>query len=110
MSAQLPDDFFYEGEQYCIIRRSDGRLFSPEQYGITTAVLHTGCYRGYLCTYEIVGGQLLLAAALIQAKDVGGYPLINDAPPEFGEEAIGDFVPPACYGSSKKSVGKNEPV
>ncbi len=97
MSSPTPDTLYYEGDRYCIIRRGDGGLFDPAQFGITTDMLHTGCYRGYLCTYEVAVGGLFLAALEIQAKRGGVYPLINGAPPAFEDECTPNFTPPASY-------------
>jgi hypothetical protein len=83
MSARTLDRLLYEGETYGIISRCPYEgLFDPEQFGITTEMLHTGAYRGFECSYSVADETLLLSMLEICAKD-NVYPLINETRPSF---------------------------
>jgi hypothetical protein len=100
MSTQVPNRFLlYHGEEYLLVSwESVGGcgLFRPDQFGIITEMLHTGCICGFICTYEIADEILHLALLKIRAKD-GLYPLINDTPPTFPDGWSESHGGPAIY-------------
>lgn len=53
MTAQIPDTFIFNGEEYSLIGMKGGDLISPEQFGMLPGMLHTACYRGFYATYEL---------------------------------------------------------
>lgn len=86
MSTQVPSHLVRFGrEQYRVTSWEavgDCALFRPDQFGIVTKMLSTGCNCGFRCIYEIAEGILSLSSLEIMAKD-GRYPLINDVAPSF---------------------------
>lgn len=72
MTAQIPDTFLFNGEQYSLIGISGGDLVSPDQFGMEPEMLHTACYRGFYTTYELTGGILYLRELTLREKN-GNY-------------------------------------
>jgi hypothetical protein len=99
MTMQASDRLLYRGEEYVLSSYEPVAryvLFRPDQFGITTEMLHTACVRGFLCTYEISDEILYLASLKIRAKD-GLYPLINDTAPSFPNGWNEGLGGPAVY-------------
>ena len=82
MTVQLSNSVLYERGEYALASSHGGRLFEPAQFGIETEMLHTACYRGFLCTYETTKRGFFLFSLEIRSKH-GLYPLINETPPSF---------------------------
>lgn len=61
MTAQVPDTIELDGVQHVVAGIDGTGLFEPGEHGVTPQVIHTGCWRGFLCGYAVVGGELRLA-------------------------------------------------
>jgi hypothetical protein len=83
VSAVTPDGLLFEGEPYSILRRStSASFFEPGDFGIETEMLHTGAYRGFVCTYAVEDNSLLLHTLEIRSRD-RRYPYIYETRPSF---------------------------
>lgn len=80
MTMQVLDIALYQGEEFSIVGWNGGRIFDPEKFGIEVAPLHTGCYRGCRCVFQIENGAFWLEAMKIRARN-GYYPVINSSHP-----------------------------
>ena len=48
MTAQISDEFTYQGKSYKIVAISENRkLFDPEEYGLHPDAIATNCWDGY---------------------------------------------------------------
>jgi hypothetical protein len=65
VTAQIPDRFFYDGEEYRLTGLKGGNLFEPKEHGLRPLMRHFGCHRGYYCDYEIRDGVLMLTHLVI---------------------------------------------
>ncbi|MBL0058551.1 MAG: hypothetical protein IPP35_05495 [Elusimicrobia bacterium] len=110
MSAQLPDRFFFEGREYDVARCTPHRPLSALGWGLEPYAPHTGCQRGTLAGYRLVGDDLqitelrywtrqrlppvLAGQSPIQEEDPGGrpgllYTDLNTFVPWSGELLLG---------------------
>jgi len=60
MTAQIPDQFQYEGEAYYLVGLEGGTLYKPLDFGISTQMASTACWRGYQMFYDCRDGVLIL--------------------------------------------------
>ncbi|MEC4814524.1 MAG: hypothetical protein SAK29_14795 [Scytonema sp. PMC 1069.18] len=89
MTAQIPDTFLYQGEEYSLVALEGERLITPQDYQMQPAMLHTACYRGFYSTYEITDDGLFLTEMVIgEVKE--GYKPIQGILPTLPQED--------CYG------------
>lgn len=72
MTAQIPDHVVYQGTRYDLVEADGTALFDPAEHGLQVRMIHTACWRGYICTYEVKRGRLILSALQLGI----------DAPPE----------------------------
>jgi hypothetical protein len=85
MTAQFPDIIRYQGEEYAIIGVKGGDLLTPKDFGMEVATWHTGCYRGYVATFECVKGELFLTELQIGGLLEGSeWKTINGVQPHSG--------------------------
>ena len=84
MTAQISDSFLFRGAVYSLIARKGGELFVPQQFGMEPEALHTACWRGFYCAYEITNDRLLLVQLTIREKS-GRYQRIGGIAPEIGQ-------------------------
>ena len=76
MTQQHPDNLIYEEVLYHIIGIKDGKLFSPEDFGIERQLRRTstGCSRNYHSVYRCIDGRLnldlLTVAANYRSKNI----------------------------------------
>lgn len=82
MTSQITDTFLRGGEAYFLLGM-DSHLPDPTAFGMTPAMLHTACYRGFYCTYE-VDDRLLLQELTLREAD-GDYRPINGVLPAVDE-------------------------
>lgn len=61
MTAQVPDSIEIDGVRYALTGHSGTGLFNPADHGIEPQVIHTGCWRGFICHYAVRGDALHLA-------------------------------------------------
>lgn len=57
---------------------------TPGQFGMEPAMMHTGCYRGYHCTYELTEQGLLLRQLTLRERN-GRYLPIGGIEPTMEE-------------------------
>lgn len=61
MTAQMPDLVLLEGDQFELAGVQGGPLFEPASQGIAPSMIHTACWRGYICTYDTADDYLRLS-------------------------------------------------
>ena len=73
MTAQTGDFVRYAGEDHDLVGVSpdnpNDELFDPEKYGIRTFSNTTACWRGYVATYGLREGRLVLEELAINVRD-----------------------------------------
>jgi hypothetical protein len=89
MTAQVPDAVELEGRSYVLVGITGGPLFEPEAVGLVPMMMSTGCWRGYVATYRVVGDRLTLGelvvgkGSTVDGQEVtAGAPLFGHAPEE----------------------------
>jgi len=84
LTAQISDTFLYGDEEYSLAGMTTGDLATPGQFGMEPAMMHTGCYRGYYCTYEMTEQGLLLRQLTLRERN-GRYLPIGGVEPTMEE-------------------------
>ncbi|TFG97637.1 hypothetical protein E4H12_08100 [Candidatus Thorarchaeota archaeon] len=69
MTAQIPDQFRYEGEAYNLVGFDGESLYEPHDFGIATQMASTACWRGYQMFYDCIDGVLILNHMHTRTKD-----------------------------------------
>ncbi|MFW9786933.1 MAG: hypothetical protein ACFFE2_11910 [Candidatus Thorarchaeota archaeon] len=64
MTGQVADEFRYNGEAYALVGISGEGLYTPADFGMTTRMASTACWRGYQMFYDCVDGELILDTML----------------------------------------------
>lgn len=80
MTAQISDQYTYDGREYNLVACTSPIGFDPREYGFSPTAPHTACWRGYWCEYGVQNGILALRTLHIYC-DNGVYPAL------FGVEA-----------------------
>lgn len=83
MTGQISDMFLYEGAEYKLIG-CDAPFVTPHLFGMKTKMLHTACYRGYICTFEIANGHILLRKMIMRELNANYLP-IGGVEPSFDD-------------------------
>jgi len=99
-TAQIPDTFFFKGEQYDLIGIDGNGLFSPKQYGMEPVMMHTGCYRGFYASYKITDKGIYLHELTIRDRNEDYKPINGIKPqtePKTEEERFWIFQGTAMY-------------
>lgn len=60
MTAQIMDTVADDGTAYDLVGCAGTGLAHPRQFGMAPAMIHTGCYRGYVADYRVDQDRLLL--------------------------------------------------
>jgi hypothetical protein len=60
MTAQISDQFQFEGDAYALAGVCGSPLFDPVAHGFTPVANCSACWRGYVCGYAVDGQQLIL--------------------------------------------------
>lgn len=82
MTAQIPDEFILNGENFSLVGLKGEGLFEPLDFGLTPHSASTACWRGYVMKYIFTKDQLILDEMRVNINE----PLkINDVEPEPGE-------------------------
>ena len=92
MTAQIPDQFRYEGERYSLIGMRGKGLYKAEDFDLKLVMASTACWRGNVMKYDCINGQLVLNELDIRTE--GDPPAINGieaGPPtkRLGDEQVG---------------------
>lgn len=86
MTAQIPDEVVWQGEEYALAGIDGGPLFDPAEHGLELRMISTACWRGHVCTYGVVSDRLELTSLTVGMDDppaeLLGAPLV---PSEYGE-------------------------
>jgi len=69
MTAQIPDQYRYEGEVYYLVGLDGEPIYKPSDFGITTKMASTACWRGYQMFYDCKDGALILDEMHARTKD-----------------------------------------
>jgi hypothetical protein len=83
MTAQIPDKFHYEGEAYDLVGLDGGPLYEPLDFGITTQMASTACWRGYQMFYDCKDNKLILDQ--MHARTDNKIPVNGVTPEELGD-------------------------
>lgn len=83
MTAQIPDQFRYEGEVYALVGLDGEPLYEPSDFGITTQMASTACWRGYQMFYDCKDGALILDEMHTRTND--NIPVNGVSPKEQGD-------------------------
>jgi hypothetical protein len=76
MTGQIHDKVIYAGTEYDLVSVDGEGLFEPSVYGMLPQMLHTACWRGFYCAYEIELSELFLTSLTIRTHD-GHYPPVG---------------------------------
>lgn len=97
MTRQAYDSFSVEGRPYALSAFTGRGIFVPEDFGLEPVMLHTGCGRGFQCSYAVDGGQLYLDHLVIgvaePARLLGAMPIPNEGAPWQIYVALPEPVP-----------------
>jgi hypothetical protein len=75
-TAQISSKYTFGDETYSIVALSSPIGFNPVNYGILPMWLHSACWAGYWCEYDISEDGIILTNLFINSVD-GHYPEIN---------------------------------
>ena len=67
----MPDRVELEGRSYSLAGVSGGPLFEPATAGLRPIMMSTACWRGYVATYRVVDGRLMLSELLVGSRSTG---------------------------------------
>ncbi len=76
MTAQVPDEFRYEGEMYSLVGLDGEGLFIAEEFGLKLVAASTACWRGHVMKYDCIDGELVLSGIDIRTQEEP--PIINN--------------------------------
>ncbi|MBX3081541.1 MAG: hypothetical protein KF716_07870 [Anaerolineae bacterium] len=80
MTAQIPDNFIYRGEEYALVGKEGDGLLTPLDYGMRPVMIHTACYRGFYCAYLVTEDGLYLTNMTVRTAD-DVYPVVDGYQP-----------------------------
>jgi hypothetical protein len=80
MTAQEPDIFVLEGEEYQLIGIEGTDMPSPLEFGMFPVEISTACYRGFISRYEFAEGQLFLVQMELRDIDDRYLPICGVEP------------------------------
>ncbi|MEJ3656117.1 hypothetical protein WEH80_24435 [Actinomycetes bacterium KLBMP 9759] len=79
MTSQIPDEVCFEQEWFAVTAVDGAGLFDPAEHGLAPESFSTACYRGHVCRYGVVDGQLELHVLELGSKKEP--PWLDDRPP-----------------------------
>lgn len=62
MTAQVPDTLEVDDVRYSLVGIAGTGLFDPNDHGAEPRMMHTGCWRGFVCHYVVRGAELHLGS------------------------------------------------
>ena len=92
-TAQIPDEFIYNGEPFSLVGLKGNGLPTPEDFGIKPYSICTACWRGYVMKYSFTNDRLILDGMLVNTKNP---PKINGVEPQTGKDT-GNSLFEYCY-------------
>ena len=81
MTGQIADVYEYNGNRYNIVAIKGTMNFDIHELGFDPVPIHTACWRGYHCIYNITEEGLFLKDLFVNDKN-GSYPPVNGVEPE----------------------------
>jgi hypothetical protein len=93
MTAQFSDPVKYRGKRYAIAGKNGTGLFDPATHGLNPVGKCSACWRGFVCTYAVERGELLLDALAVCLDEPA--PALLGAPP--GPDEGGNRLFDAVY-------------
>lgn len=94
LTAQIPDLFRYQGQDFSIAGISEGELFNPDSLDLKPVGVCTACWRGYQAIYAIAESRLVLQELNINLADDRGFHVDELGPPING---VMPFEPPGKH-------------
>lgn len=77
MSAQIPDPFIWNDEEYVFVRAENiYSLFDPGAFGLNPSPSSSTCWKGFVLHFCLDGKQLYISELEVNCED-GNYPGIN---------------------------------
>jgi len=76
MTIQEPDRVLYKRRKYELVWADSDGLFEPEHHNLTFNAPHTANYRGYIATYVVKHGELLL-------RNLDCWAFVESSPPRI---------------------------
>lgn len=92
-TAQIPDEFIYNGEKFSLVGFKGNGLPTPEDFGIKPYSRCTACWQGYVMKYIFTNDRLILDRMLVNTKKP---PKINGVEPQKGNDT-GNSLFDYCY-------------
>jgi hypothetical protein len=83
MTAQIPDEFTYNGEKFSLVGLRGNGLPTPEDFGVHPYFRCTACWRGFVMKYQFTDNHLILDGMLVNVKKP---PKINGVEPQNAKE------------------------
>ncbi|MFC1743349.1 hypothetical protein ACFL35_05090 [Candidatus Riflebacteria bacterium] len=84
MTAQISDNFLFNGDEYELIGIKGGELVKPEEFKMEPEMISTACQRGYYAKYELANEGLFLRELTLHEKN-GNYLPIKGIEPDKEE-------------------------
>lgn len=86
MTGQIDDQCKYDGREFSVAGIEGRGLFNPAALGMSTVPLHTACWRGFYCLYQIEDGRLYLEELTLRTHEDRYVPIdgVLPAPDEYG--------------------------
>ncbi len=81
MTAQIPDEFIYDGEPFSLVGLKGQGLYTPEDLGMKPHSSCTACWRGYVMKYVCLNDRLILDGMRVNVQNP---PEINGVKPKSG--------------------------
>lgn len=81
MTAQVHDTLIYKEEGYNLIGAKGSGWISPEDFSVDLEPPDSGCWRGCIALYKVIGNKLVLDGIVMFGK-TEDYPVINGASPK----------------------------
>jgi hypothetical protein len=108
MTAQIHDHLHFRQSDFQIIGVRGFGLWTPHNFDMSPAMMHTGCYRGFHSRYEIMDNDLILTAITIRTSDNKYRPIdgIRPQSEQFGAAHYSDLYLPTPF-SGMLLVGKD---
>jgi hypothetical protein len=84
MTGQFPDTVDLDATTYAITAIDGPDLFQPGEYGLQPRMLSTACWRGFICSYAVRAGSLVLDTLEIGLGPDDPPVVLNGVTPEPG--------------------------
>lgn len=109
MTAQIADTLVLHGREYSIVAIEEEWPFSPRAHGFEPVPLHTACWRGFYCRYEVIADELLLDTLTIGLGDASPPRWRAIEPRRGGDDPVWEYakagLPIACTGGMIAAAG-----